>query len=266
MSHRINAERVVLVGWLRALLLQIAHPLIAAGVTDHSSFRMSSAAHFGRLQQTIEAMLHIAFGTVHERERAIEGIRAIHRRVHGTLGAPCGVYPAGTPYSAEDPALVLWVHATLVESVVLAFEQLVEPLTPNERDVYCADSAAVAIELGATPEKTPRSWDALRAYLVERYASGEIAVGHQARVLSSALLMGSSGWLARGIARPLMSLVAAGLLPPQIRDAYELRWSTGRSTVFHGVIRLVRCVRRISPDRVALWRVARSRSCVGTST
>jgi uncharacterized protein (DUF2236 family) len=259
-SPRINAERVALVGWLRALLLQIAHPLIAAGVADHSTFRASSAAKFGRLQQTIDTMLRITFGTVHEREQAIEGIRTIHRRVHGTLAVACGVFPAGTPYSAQDPTLLLWVHATLVESVVLTFEQIVGPLTPRERDEYCADSADVAIELGAEPEATPRSWDALRAYLAERYASGEIVVGHPARVLSSALLAAAPGWLGRRAVPPVMSLVAAGMLPPHIRDQYGLPWSNSRAHLFAGVIRLLRALRRVSPDRAALWHVARSPS------
>jgi uncharacterized protein (DUF2236 family) len=260
-SRRINAERVVLVGWLRALLLQVAHPLIAAGVADHSTFRAGSAAKFGRLRQTIDAMLHITFGTAYEREQAIEGIRAIHRRVHGTLAAPCGIYPAGTPYSAEDPALLLWVHATLVESVVLVFEQIVGPLDPWERDQYCADSAGVAIELGAKPDATPRSWHALRAYLAERYASGEIVVGHQARALASALLVPSDGRLGRFVARPVMSLIAAATLPPHMRHQYGLPWSNSRARLFAGVIRLLSALRRISPDRAALWRVARSTSC-----
>jgi uncharacterized protein (DUF2236 family) len=141
-SRRINAERLVLVAWTRAILLQFAHPLIAAGVADHSTFRGSPAAAVARLRQTVDAMLSLTFGTEAERETALQGIRGIHRRVSGTLATASPCFPAGARYSAEDPALLTWVHATLIESSVLVYEQLVEPLTPAERDRYCAGGIA----------------------------------------------------------------------------------------------------------------------------
>jgi uncharacterized protein (DUF2236 family) len=169
-SRRINAERLLLFAWLRAILLQFAHPLIAAGVADHSSFRGSTAAAFARLRQTVQAMLALTFGTDAEREAALEVIRGIHRRVHGTLTSAAGCFPAGTRYSAEDPALLTWVHATLIESSVLVYEQLVGPLTSAERDRYCDDAAEVAVALGASPRDVPRSWNAVRGYLERRYS------------------------------------------------------------------------------------------------
>ena len=116
-AQRINAERLVLLGWTRAILLQLAHPLIAAGVYDHSSFRAAPFAAASRLHATIRAMLTLSFGTDAEREHALHGIRTIHTRVNGHLRHAVGVFPAGARYSAEDPALVLWVHLTLIESV-----------------------------------------------------------------------------------------------------------------------------------------------------
>ena len=84
LAWTIHRERVLLAGWGRAILLQLAHPLIAAGVGEHSTFRGSAAAGFARLHQTIGAMLAITFGPHDERERTLEGIRAIHRRVRGS--------------------------------------------------------------------------------------------------------------------------------------------------------------------------------------
>src|SRR5919108_1604147 len=95
-SVRVNAERLVLLGWTRAILLQLAHPLIAAGVYDHSSFRATPWAAASRLHSTIRAMLALSFGTDAEREHALHGIRAIHTRVHGHLTETVGVFPAGT--------------------------------------------------------------------------------------------------------------------------------------------------------------------------
>ena len=261
-SRRINAERLMLVGWLRALLLQIAHPLIAAGVAEHSTFRGSASASLSRLHQTIAAMLAITFGSVEQRERAIEGIRGIHRRVHGTLAAPCGAFPAGTRYSAEDSDLLIWVHATLVESIVLVYEQLVAPLTPAERDRYCADSADVAVELGARADAVPRSWEAIRRCLDDGYASARIAVGPQARTLASMLLSPVRSRLARPLVVPMLSLLAAGQLPAHLRAQYGLPWNRRRARRFARLIALVRLARRLMPARVALWKSARSVDCL----
>ena len=261
-SRRINAERLMLVGWLRALLLQIAHPLIAAGVAEHSSFRGSTKATFSRLHQTVAAMLAIAFGSPQQRDEALDGIRAIHRRVNGRLAEACGVLPAGTRYSAEDPNLLLWVHATLIESVVLTYEQLVAPLSAADRDLYCADSANVAVELGAHADTVPRSWTALQAYLDSMYASGEIAVGPQARTLAAVLVSPVRSPLARCLVQPLMSVLAAGQLPAIVRVQYGLAWNPSRAQWFARLMTLLRLLRRAAPRSVAHWKVARTVNCL----
>ena len=255
-SRRINAERLLLVAWLRALLLQMAHPLIAAGVAGHSTFRGGATAGFSRLHQTIEAMLAITFGEPEERARAIEGIRSIHRRVHGTLASPCGTFPAGTPYSAEDSPLLIWVHATLTESIVLTYERLVGPLTPVERDRYCADSAEVAVELGAAADEVPRSWAAVRWYLEKGYLSGRVVVGPQALEIAAALLSPFNNRLVNGIVAPMVSLLAAGQLPPHLREEYRLRWSARRARRYDRLMTVLGSVRRLTPRRIALWRRA----------
>src|SRR5512138_3426401 len=143
----------------------MAHPLIAAGVFDHSGFRGSPLAAASRLHHTVGAMLDIIFGNEQTSARAIDGIRTIHTRVHGTLTEPVGRFPAGTPYSAEDPSLVLWVHARLVDAMVTTFEWLVGPLTTEQRDRYCAEAAWVALALGAHEAEIPRTWRAMRTYV-----------------------------------------------------------------------------------------------------
>src|SRR5918994_3653424 len=98
-SRRVNAERIVVLSWSRAILLQLAHPLVAAGVAEHSSFRHGRLTAARRLHQTIRAMLALTFGDDGARTHALEGIRGIHRRVHGRLHAAVGFFPAGAPYS-----------------------------------------------------------------------------------------------------------------------------------------------------------------------
>jgi uncharacterized protein (DUF2236 family) len=259
-SHRVNAERIVLIGWIRALLLQIAHPLIAAGVREHSSFRGSAGASFRRLRQTVDAMLAITFGTSTERAQSLDDIRVVHRRVHGRLSEPCGVFPAGTRYSAEDSELLVWVHATLVESILLVYEMLVAPLSPAERDRYCADGADVAVELGARADAVPRSWSTVRAYVADG-CTGRTAVGTDARALATVLLSPIRFPVARHILTPMLSLIAAGLLPVRVRQQYGIAWSRRRARRFTRLMQLIRVMRRAAPARLALWRCARSAAC-----
>jgi len=256
-TRRINAERVLILAWLRAILLQLAHPLIAAGVAEHSTFRGNTQGALFRLHQTIGAMLAISFGTADQRQTAIDGIRAIHRRVHGRLPHACGRFAAGTNYSAEDPELLLWVHATLIESTLLAYEQLVAPLTDAERDRYCIESADVAVALGAAVDAVPRSWNAMRALVTRGYTSGDIVVGHQARTLASSLVTPFEGRIGRSVVTPILSLLAAGQLPAAIRSQYGFAWGPGRERAFLRTIALFRVGRRTLPRQIAWWKAAR---------
>jgi uncharacterized protein (DUF2236 family) len=261
-SRRINAERVVLLGWSRAILLQLAHPLVAAGVADHSSFRDGGLAAARRLHLTVRAMLGLTFGGVHRRAAALDGILAIHRRVHGRIPAAAGRFPAGTPYSAEDPDLVLWVHATLLESIPMIYDRVVRPLTAAERDAYCAEAASIAIDLGARDPDVPRTWHALRAYVDGMYGSGSIAVSAQARELAAAVLappfatvVAPAAWINR--------LMTIGLLPERTRTEYGFGWDARRAHTLARVTSFVRLARRLTPAALARWPEAKHVSSSG---
>jgi uncharacterized protein (DUF2236 family) len=255
-TWRVNAERIVLLGWGRAILLQLAHPLVAAGVFDHSGFRGTPYAAASRLYHTVHAMLSLTFGDDVARERTLEAIRAIHRRVNGVLPEAAGRYPSGTRYSAEDPALVLWVHATLVESVLLVYEQIVAPLTEAERDHYCAEAFPIAVALAAREAEVPRTWRDLRAYLDRMYSSNAIVVGRQGRALAQAVLSPSGGWLVAP-ATWINRMTTIGLLPATVREQYEMTWTPRHDRTLARLVSLLRLTRRVLPDVVALWPDAR---------
>jgi uncharacterized protein (DUF2236 family) len=255
-AWRINGERIVLLGWTRAILLQLAHPLVAAGVYDHSSFRADPGTAVARLRHTVRAMLALTFGDDAEQARAYDGIRAIHRRVHGTLPVAAGRFAAGTPYSAEDPDLVLWVHATLMESIPLVYERLVAPLSMAERDTYCADAARVAVALGARDHEVPRTAAGIRQLIDATYAANTIAVTPQARDLSRALLAPRSVVM-RGPAAWLNRLFAVGDLPPFLREQYELSWTARDERALTRLSSLLRNMRVGTPGIIALWPQAR---------
>jgi uncharacterized protein (DUF2236 family) len=253
---RVNGERLVVLGWSRAILLQLAHPLIAAGVFEHSGFRSSPFAAIERLHHTTRAMLAITFGDTGQRDAAIEGIRRIHTRVNGTLPEAAGPFAAGTHYSAEDPALLLWVHATLVESMVVTYEHLVGPLRPADLDAYCEQSAPSSIALGVRPGEIPMTWTALQDCLHRTYASGVIVVSSQARELAEALLRAPLLRVLSPVGA-VTSLLARGLLPPAVRADYGLSWNDRDARRFSRLTRTARVARNLTPGLLSRFAAAR---------
>jgi uncharacterized protein (DUF2236 family) len=254
-SRKINREIVVLVGWGRAILLQLAHPLIAAAVSDASSFHSGVGGYARRAHQTIGAMLDLTFGTADEAQRIIDRINGIHDHVHGQLSAATGIFPAGTPYSARDGQLLIWVHATLVESLLLTYEHLVGPLTPEEKNQYAADSAWLARELGAPPDAVPSDAAGVDAFMHEMRARGEICVGDDARRMAAALLAPPI-FVAAPVFRT-SELMTVGLLPDELRRAYGFTWNDRRARRFDRLTALVRNTRRWLPPLVREWPASR---------
>jgi uncharacterized protein (DUF2236 family) len=253
-ARKINREIVVVIGWGRAILLQLAHPLIAAAISDGSRFHSGAGSYARRAHRTIGAMLDLTFGTDADARRIVDTINGIHDRINGRLGSATGIFPAGTPYSARDARLLVWVHATLVDSLVLTYEQLVGPLTRDEKDQYAAESAWLARELGAPADAVPGDAAGVAAFMQEMY-SREICVGGDARRMADALL-------APGIALAapvfwVSGLITIGLLPDDIRRAYGFEWNEGRARRFQRVTSMVRGTRRRLPALVREWPAAR---------
>jgi len=261
-SRVVNAERLVLLGWSRAILLQFAHPLIAAGIYEHSQFRARPSTAVHRLRQTVRAMLDLTFGTPSDRHRTLDRIRAIHRRVHGALPADVGPFPAGTRYSAEDPELVLWVHATLIESIPIFYRMLVAPMTEEQRDTYCSEAASVAVALGARASEMPMTGAALDEYMARMHASGRIVVSEQAKELADAVLSPPFGPLAAPgtFANRLLTL---GTLPAPLREQYGYDWTARDQRRFERLVRTLAGLRRVLPSTVATWRASRRRAALG---
>lgn len=257
-SWKVNREVVVVAGWGRAILMQLAHPLIAAGVAEHSSFRSSPAGRVRRLWSTVGAMLSLAFGSDDELVAAAARINSIHDRVSGRLGAAAGSIAAGRRYSAHDPALLRWVHATLLESMPLTYERLVGPLTAAERDRYCAEAAIMEPLLDIPAGLLPRNSAQLDAYLDEMLGSGTIAVSAASRELARAILF-PPGWRLMWPAFRFLQLLTIGLLPPAIREDYGFTWSARDARALARWTAAVRMVRRLCPAPLREWRSARRR-------
>jgi uncharacterized protein (DUF2236 family) len=255
-AQKVNAEIVLLLGWAPAILMQFAHPLVAAGVTAHSTFLTRPDQRPRRLRQTLESMLALTFGTEAEAGRAARTINGIHDRVNGRLPEAVGVFPAGTEYSAHDPALLRWVHATLLDVFPRAYELYVGPLTLEERERYCEEASGIAPLLGIPDDYLPDSTAGLRRYLDGMLASGQIAVGGQARALAHEILNPILPSAIRPL-RPLLRLPTIGLLPPNFRAAYGFTWDERRERLLRLSAGLVRSGVRLSPPVLRHWPIAR---------
>ncbi|MGH2730544.1 MAG: oxygenase MpaB family protein [Actinomycetota bacterium] len=219
MTWRINRESVLLLGGRATLLMQLAHPLVAAGVADHSRFRDDPTR---RLLRTLETMYEIVFGDTEAAEAAAARVNAVHDHVRG-------VAPDGTEYSARDPRLLLWVHATLVDSALRVYEGCVASLSTEEANAYYEESKVIAKLFGVPETTTPETLLDLRAWMAECVASGVVVVTPLARELAEPIIR-PLRIVPRRIARA-SAIVTAALLPEAIREGYGLKLGRSRSAV-----------------------------------
>src|SRR5919201_1084636 len=168
-----NSPLTPFLGGGPAVLLQVAHPLVAAGVFQHSDFRRDL---WRRLARTLRALYLITYGTKEEAERAGAAVRAVHAHVRGVTTERLGCFPAGTPYSAQDPQLQLWVHATLVAASLAAYQRFVRRLSRPEQDTYYREMALVAELFGVPRAVIPDTLADFRNCFVAQVESERITV------------------------------------------------------------------------------------------
>lgn len=216
-----NSPVTPFLGGGAAVLLQVAHPLVACGVSEHSGFDRNL---WRRLNGTLRALYLIAFGDKYEAEQAGAAVQAVHRRVQGRTTERLGPFPPGTRYSASDPELMLWVHATLVQSSLAAFERFVRPLSADERERYVREMNLVAQLFGTPADVLPRSYREFRGYFDRQVASDAITATRPARRVASIILAAALPLPLRLLA-PAHRLATAYILPPRLRREYGLRWT-----------------------------------------
>ena len=158
-TWKIHANPVMLVGGLRALLIQALHPLAMAGVAQHSDFRVDPAK---RLRGTVRYVHTVVYGSKPAARAAAARIQRIHEHVRG-------VDPVtGRAYDASDPELLTWVHCVEVHSFLAAYRAYGGRLTRTERDQYLAEQVTAGELIGIPRARVPASVDAFRAFFAER--------------------------------------------------------------------------------------------------
>jgi uncharacterized protein (DUF2236 family) len=258
---QINREALMVLSGPRALLLELAHPLVAAGVAEHSDFRRRP---LGRLFRTVGVMTALNFEPQPRARRAAQHTRVCHARVHGHLKEEVGPYLAGTPYRADDPLLQLWVLATLIDSVLAAYTHLVRPLQDDEKQAYYATGQRLGHAFGIPRELMPPTYGDFECYVDAMLTSDALTVGATAREIVAALFAPSL----LGPAVRLASFISIGLTPPHLREAFGFPWSEAHERWHQRLGALARRVRPLTPAPLCVhpqallaeWRVRRAGS------
>jgi uncharacterized protein (DUF2236 family) len=251
---RIGRESVLMLGGGRTLLAQAAHPLVAAGVVQHSRYRDEPWIRLGR---TMSAVYTVVFGTREDAQRAARRVRAVHARVSGLLPEDVGPFAAGTPYSARDSGLALWVHASMVENALSMYPRLVGPLAREDEECFWQDMKVVAQLFGLPRRELPSTVGDFWEYWHEMLEGDVLAVGSDARAIAATVLDPPVPLPLRPAALAYRSLTVA-TLAPELRERYGLPRSHRDRAVLAGTSHaLRRALLPVVPARVRLLALER---------
>ena len=219
-TWQVNRESAVFLGAGRAALLQLAHPWVAVALAHHSNLLHNAV---GRFHSTFRVIYTMLFGT---RAQAIEASKRLYQRhtsIRGELPHAMGSHVQGEHYEANEVAALLWVYATLVESAILAYDFVLPPLSPGERELYYLESKHMAALFGIRAEDLPQDWAAFTRYTAEMFDSPQLGVDANALALGRSVLSGAGTWLHP----PHWYLaVTAFWMPPRLRAGFALPFST----------------------------------------
>ena len=259
MLRRVHRERAVALSGPRALLMQAAHPLAVSGLLAHST---AMDEPYDRLARTAEVMSTIGFGPREEADRVTARVRAMHKRVRGRIKEPAGRFPAGTPYAADDPELLLWVLFTLVDSALVVYRKYVGPLTASEEAAYWEDYKVVGRLFGLRDRDMPATLADLEAYRREMFEGDTLEITPWARQRAREIVLEPPvPW----VVRPLLetaNFITVALLPDRIRGQYGFSalppLAVRRAVVAGGAEYVKRALIPFLPDRLRLVPPARA--------
>src|SRR6266513_5636011 len=238
-SWQVDREVTVLFGGARALLMQAAHPLVVAGVNQTQMYERSP---WKRLQRTLMLSFTITFGTTAEAHAAADRINEVHARIKGTDPV------TGKTYDALDPHLLLYVHATLVDSALLYEELTIGRLDDEGRQRFHEEQMLAAELVRIPKESIPPTVPALRAWLADVEDRGELAVTEGALRVAGLFMDPPHDAEWRPIL-PQVARLAFGTLSPLVREMYGIRWNATKEAALRSTFALMRTARPLLPAK-----------------
>lgn len=251
----------------RALLLQVAHPWVTQGVDHHSRTREDP---IGRGRRTFTYVLSMTLGSL---ELAMAAAHAVHRRhtgIRGQMDYEAGTFAHGSEYRANEVNALVWVHATLWDSAMRLYEEVVERVSATDKERFYQETKLFAYLFGIPDRALPQDWPAFVAYNEAMWASDVLTVTPAARELTRFLFQPLSPALAPTMR--WMQRVTAGTLPARLRESFQLPYDERAQRSYARTLRNASALHRRLPDRLrysptyfeALARIADRRSDVFT--
>lgn len=192
LTWRIDREAVIFLGAGRALLLQLAHPWVAAAIAEHSR---TFADPIGRFHRTFDVVFTMVFGSLDQALAAAQHLHQRHATIVGRLPEAVGPFDQGSLYCANEVSALRWVHATLVETALMAHDLVLPALTPDERERYWVESRLFGALFGLTPADLPADWASFVAYNEAMVQSDILSVSAAARDVAGQIFSGGGTWL-----------------------------------------------------------------------
>src|SRR4051794_32746536 len=243
-TWQIDREAVIFLGAGRAVLLQLAHPWVAAAIAEHSR---TLADPIGRFHRTFDIVFAMVFGSL---DRALASSRQLHRRhgmIVGEMSENVGPFAAGSRYCANDVAALRWVHATLVETALMAHDLVLPPLSMEERERYWVESRSFGALFGLSADDLPENWSAFTAYTATMAQSETLTVSQAARDIAAQIFAGARPWL-----RPprWYRALTAGLLPKPLCAGFGFELDERDIRAADNALKWIRRVYPKLPDRL----------------
>jgi uncharacterized protein (DUF2236 family) len=249
MLRRVHEERLVgLFYGQRALCIGAVKPLNYVGTSEHS---YAKETPFKRLVHTGNAFETIYFASREEADRVLAYVARLHEKVKGVLPEDAGSFPAGTPYSAMDPELMLWTVAVIADSAQCFFELFIRRLTGAEREALWQDYIRFMELFGMPRSEAPPTYGDFREYWDTQMASPELFLTDEARYMGYATAFEIPLPRTHQLGKQVHDLIMLGSLPERIRELYGLEYTASQAAAWRAAVALARGARRGLPRILA---------------
>jgi uncharacterized protein (DUF2236 family) len=253
--RQVHEQRAVgLLYGQRALLMQATHPVAFTGLVGQTT---GIDAPFKRLARTAQTMEKVYFGSRAEADRVTHRVRLMHARVRGTIDRPAGPHPAGSPYAADRPDMLLWILGCLADSALSLHSWFVGPLSRSQKARFWQDYLVVGELFGLDRADAPPTYNDFRGWFRGQLASGELFVTDEARELGRRVAFDLPLPARRRAALPALNLAVAGTLPREVRRMYRLPWSPAHDAAFRSLVIGSRLSRPVLPAALTRGACAR---------
>jgi uncharacterized protein (DUF2236 family) len=247
-ARMVHGERSVgLLYGQRALLIGALEPLTYTGTMQSTR---AADFPFRRLARTAKIQETILLGTREEADKALAAVERLHERVKGTLSEQAGEHPAGTPYSAFDPELMLWTLAVIADSGRAMYETMVRPLSASEREDLWQDYVRFGELFGLPPSEVPSSYREFKSWWDGRLSSPDLqATAHGLEMAPLVAFEQPVPRAARGNIA-IQNHIIKGTLPPRVREIFGIGWSPAHEAGFRAMTAGHRRARHFFPRKM----------------